>query len=145
MALLAAMRRSLAELDLGLKGDLTMSEAGFCSPSWAEQSVPFTPGYPLGKISRELRPDTKCRQSMERLMGELARDAVPSSWALLAYPSLRPLSSWMANLIARAQQLAEWTSDFQVPKVRPGCRVRMQHLWSPGKAGPPSYCTCCCF
>lgn len=63
-------------------------------------------------------------------MGELARDVVPSSWALLAYPSLRPLSSWMANLLARAQQLAEWTSDFQVPKS----------VWLSG-AHAPSYCS----
>ena len=62
MALLGAIRRSLAELDLGLRGDLTMSEG------------------------------------MERLMHELAADAVPASWAALAYPSLRPLSSWMGNL-----------------------------------------------
>lgn len=78
--LLAAMRRSLAELDLGLKGDLTMTEP------------------------------------MERLMTALANDAVPGSWTLLAYPSLRPLSSWMVNLLARVAQLAEWTADLVVPK-----------------------------
>ena len=78
--LLAAMRRSLAELDLGLKGDLTMTEP------------------------------------MERLMTALASDAVPGSWTLLAYPSLRPLSSWMVNLLARVAQLAEWTADLVVPK-----------------------------
>ena len=78
--LLAAMRRALAELDLGLKGDLTMTEP------------------------------------MERLMTALANDAVPGSWTLLAYPSLRPLSSWMVNLLARVAQLAEWTADLVVPK-----------------------------
>jgi len=80
VALLTAIRRSLAELDLGLKGDLTMSE------------------------------------SMETLMYAMASDAVPQSWALLAYPSLRPLSLWLPNLIARAAQLAEWCTDFNVPK-----------------------------
>ena len=89
MALLGAIRRSLAELDLGLRGDLTMSEG------------------------------------MERLMHELAADAVPASWAALAYPSLRPLSSWMGNLAQRAAQLAEWTSDLAVPKS----------VWLPGKVG----------
>ena len=84
--LLAAMRRSLAELDLGLKGDLTMTEP------------------------------------MERLMTALASDAVPPSWTLLAYPSLRPLSSWMVNLLARVAQLAEWTADLVVPKS----------VWLPG-------------
>jgi dynein heavy chain len=103
-ALLAAMRRSLAELDLGLKGDLTMTEP------------------------------------MERLMTALAGDAVPPSWALLAYPSLRPLGSWMVNLLARVAQLAEWTADLVVPKSvwlpgarrAPDCRPPGAHRGGPG-------------
>jgi dynein heavy chain len=79
--LLAEMRRSLAELDLGLKGDLTMSEP------------------------------------MERLMHALATDMVPASWRNLAYPSLRPLGSWLQNLLGRCQQLTDWTADMGVPKV----------------------------
>ena len=73
--ILAEMKRSLAVLDLGLKGDLTMSEP------------------------------------MERLMRALAEDAVPSSWRNLAYPSLRPLGSWLQNLLQRVNQLNEWTAD----------------------------------
>ena len=65
--LTAEMKRSLAELDLGLRGDLTMSEP------------------------------------MERLMHALAADSVPASWRNLAYPSLRPLGSWLANVQVRAQ------------------------------------------
>lgn len=60
--LTAEMKRSLAELDLGLRGDLTMSEP------------------------------------MEKLMQALASDTVPMSWRNLAYPSLRPLGSWLANV-----------------------------------------------
>lgn len=60
--LTAEMKRSLAELDLGLRGDLTMSEP------------------------------------MEKLMRALAADTVPMSWRNLAYPSLRPLGSWLANV-----------------------------------------------
>ena len=77
--LVSAMRRSLAELDLGLKGDLTMSEP------------------------------------MEVLMLALAEDRVPDSWTAAAWPSLRPLSSWMQNLLARYQQLADWTRDLTPP------------------------------
>jgi hypothetical protein len=79
--LLAEMKRSLAELDLGLKGDLTISEP------------------------------------MERLMHALASDAVPASWRNLAYPSLRPLGSWLVNLLQRCQQLTEWAADLGLPKV----------------------------
>ena len=66
--LLSTMRRSLAELDLGLKGDLTMSEP------------------------------------MEKLMVALANDSVPASWANMAYPSLRPLGSWLVNLLQRVTE-----------------------------------------
>lgn len=84
--LTSAMRRSLGELDLGLKGDLTMSEP------------------------------------MEKLMHALAADVVPASWATLAYPSLRPLGSWLVNLLQRVAQLTDWTADLAVPRS----------VWLPG-------------
>lgn len=93
--LLAEMRRSLAELDLGLKGDLTMSEP------------------------------------MERLMVALADDHVPAGWADAAWPSLRPLSSWMLNLQARVAQLADWTADLTPPKS----------VWLSGLFNPQSFLT----
>ncbi|CAD7696266.1 unnamed protein product [Ostreobium quekettii] len=93
--LLSEMKRSLAELDLGLKGDLTMSEP------------------------------------MEKLMRALAEDAVPGSWRNLAYPSLRPLGSWLQNLLQRINQLSEWTADLGVPKV----------VWLSGLFNPQSFLT----
>ena len=57
------MKSYLAELDLWLKGDLTMTEP------------------------------------MENLMKSLANDQVPGSWSNLAYFSLRPLGSWLLNLL----------------------------------------------
>lgn len=93
--LLAEMKRSLAELDLGLKGDLTISEP------------------------------------MERLMHSLASDAVPASWRNLAYPSLRPLGSWLLNLLQRCQQLTDWTADLGLPKV----------VWLSGLFNPQSFLT----
>jgi dynein heavy chain len=93
--LLAEMKRSLAELDLGLKGDLTISEP------------------------------------MESLMRSLASDTVPGSWRNLAYPSLRPLGSWLLNLLQRCQQLTEWTADLGLPKV----------VWLSGLFNPQSFLT----
>eukprot|EP00232_Nephroselmis_pyriformis_P019075 CAMPEP_0182900652 /NCGR_PEP_ID=MMETSP0034_2-20130328/28990_1 /TAXON_ID=156128 /ORGANISM="Nephroselmis pyriformis, Strain CCMP717" /LENGTH=4527 /DNA_ID=CAMNT_0025034901 /DNA_START=131 /DNA_END=13711 /DNA_ORIENTATION=+ len=93
--LLTEMKRSLAELDLGLKGDLTMSEP------------------------------------MENIMIALASDGVPGSWGKLAYPSLRPLGSWLSNLLARVVQLAEWTADLSLPKV----------TWLSGLFNPQSFLT----
>eukprot|EP00976_Prorocentrum_cordatum_P058200 1172146-Prorocentrum_minimum.AAC.1 len=93
--LLAEMKRSLAELDLGLKGDLTMSEP------------------------------------MEKIMNALANDAVPFGWEKLAYPSLRPLGSWMLNLLQRVQQLLDWTADLSILKT----------TWLSGLFNPQSFLT----
>ena len=93
--LLVEMRRSLAELDLGLKGDLTMSEP------------------------------------MEAVMMALAEDCVPGGWGKVAYPSLRPLGAWVTDLLARVQQLVDWTADLTLPKV----------TWLPGLFNPQSFLT----
>ena len=78
-ALLKTIRASLAEVNLGLKGDLTMSE------------------------------------NMERIVKALATDVVPTSWAQIAYPSLRTLSTWLLDLGRRASQLSEWVTSFTLP------------------------------
>ncbi|KAL4513647.1 hypothetical protein Ndes2526A_g04979 [Nannochloris sp. 'desiccata'] len=93
---LATIRTSLAEVALGLKGDLVMSE------------------------------------SMDALATALAADRVPLSWAAVAYPSLRPLSSWIKNLISRHIQLSEWSSS---PRTLPNT------VWLPGLFNPASFLT----
>ena len=77
--LLKAVRASLIEVNLGLKGDLTMNE------------------------------------NMERIVLALATDVVPALWAQLAYPSLRPLSTWLLDLCQRASQLSDWVASFALP------------------------------
>jgi len=80
--LLTEMMRSLAELDLGFKGELQMSDL------------------------------------MEALVASLFMDRVPDTWAKLAYPSLRPLGTWLSDLNARIKQLSDWTMDpTNMPKV----------------------------
>ena len=93
--LLAEIRRSLKELDLGLKGDLTMSEP------------------------------------MESVMSALANDRVPHGWERLAYPSLRGLGSWLVNLLARVQQLQEWSAEMALPSS----------VWLSGLFNPQSFLT----
>ena len=93
--LLREIRRSLLELDLGLKGDLTMT----------------TP--------------------METLMRALASDAVPPSWVRVAWPSMRPLGSWVINMLQRVLQLSDWTADMGLPRV----------VWLSGLFNPQSFLT----
>ena len=64
-------------------------------------------------------------------MKSLATDNVPGSWRLLAYPSLRSLGSWLQNVIARCNQLNDWTADMGVPKV----------VWLSGLFNPQSFLT----
>ena len=93
--LLREIRRSLLELDLGLKGDLTMTAP------------------------------------METLMRALASDQVAPGWQRVAWPSMRPLGSWMVNLIARCTQLSDWTADMGLPRV----------VWLSGLFNPQSFLT----
>jgi len=93
--LLFEMKRSLAELDMGLKGDLSVSEA------------------------------------MEALMLSLFDDRVPTTWATLAYPSLRALGSWLFDMLARQRQLEAWTLDLATPKV----------TWLSGLFNPQAFLT----
>jgi len=93
--LIFEMRRSLLELDMGLKGDLSISEA------------------------------------MEILISSLYDEKVPDTWASRAWPSLRPLSSWLVNLLDRQKQLADWTTDLATPKV----------TWLSGLFNPQAFLT----
>lgn len=93
--LLFEMGRSLLELDSGLKGDLSISEA------------------------------------MEGLMRALYDDRVPASWASRAWPSMRPLGSWLADMLQRQRQLAEWTAAMTTPKV----------TWISGLFNPQAFLT----
>jgi len=71
-------------------------------------------------------------EEMEKLETELALDKVPGSWSKLAWPSLRPLSSWKHNLQKRVAQLTDWVSNpMEVPKV----------TWLSGLINPQSFLT----
>jgi dynein heavy chain len=93
--LVAEIKRSLTELEMGLSGALNITD------------------------------------QMEDLMQSLGLNKVFTNWEKLAYPSLKPLSSWMTDLVLRANQLLEWTSTLQAPKS----------AWIAGLFNPMSYLT----
>jgi len=88
--------RSLIELDLGFRGELTVSD------------------------------------KMDELATSLFLDRVPKSWELLAYPSLRSLALWLADLAARIAQLNDWAAS---PGETPIC------TWLSGLFNPQSFLT----
>ena len=64
-------------------------------------------------------------------MNALYDDRVPESWASRAWPSLRPLASWLVNVLDRYKQLESWTSDLATPKV----------TWLSGLFNPQAFLT----
>ena len=94
--LLTEMSRSLKELILGFKGELTMSD------------------------------------SMDALKSSLYLDRIPPNWQKRAWPSLRPLQSWLTDFLLRLQQLDEWQNNpLVIPKV----------TWISGLYNPQSFLT----
>merc|ERR1711934_1337127 len=69
---------------------------------------------------------------MERLQDALFLDRVPGAWSKVAYPSIRGLTSWLANLKGRLEQLREWTQGpTDIPVV----------TWLSGLFNPTSFLT----
>jgi len=93
--LLQEIRRSLTELELGITGQLNVTER------------------------------------MEALSQALLENHVNSVWAALAFPSLKPLAAWLADLALRVQQLVEWTTGRELPKS----------LWIAGLFNPMAFLT----
>jgi len=90
------INRSLVELDLGFRGELTISD------------------------------------TMDDLAMSLYLDRVPKGWEVLAYPSMRGLAPWLADLQARIAQLSDWAAN---PAETPVC------TWVSGLFNPQSFLT----
>jgi len=55
-------------------------------------------------------------ESMEMLAVDLQINKVNPGWAELAFPSLKVLAGWFADLLARVVQLTEWTNELGLLK-----------------------------
>eukprot|EP00968_Pinguiococcus_pyrenoidosus_P000337 scaffold23_cov268-Pinguiococcus_pyrenoidosus.AAC.7 len=86
-ALMSEIRRSLIELDKGLKGQLNMSQA-----------------------MEDLVTAFKLNQWPGRNPFSLCK------WEKMAWPSLQPLDTQFLDLLQRVKQLAEWTEELETPK-----------------------------
>ena len=73
--------------------------------------------------------------AMDALKTALYLDRIPSAWQKRAWPSLRPLSSWLADFSLRLVQLEEWQNNpSDIPKV----------TWLSGLVNPQSFLTAIC-
>lgn len=111
------MKRSLKEVDLGLKVRHLQSQT-------FSDSLLF---YSIIHLQGELT----ITADMEALQNSLFLDKVPDSWTRRAYPSLAGLSAWFADLLLRIRELESWVSDFNMPAC----------IWLAGFFNPQSFLT----
>ena len=112
--LTAEMRRSLKELDLGLKGELTITSdmEDLSNALFFDQVINI---YTIAFCLNTFRYFSQ----------------VPPAWTKKAYDSLNGLSAWYADLLLRIKELEGWTSDFSLPSS----------VWLPGFFNPQSFLT----
>jgi dynein heavy chain len=73
--------------------------------------------------------------AMDALKTSLYLDRVPPTWSKRSWPSLRALSSWSQDFMARLTQLEEWQNNpAEIPKV----------TWVSGLYNPQSFLTAIC-
>ena len=74
--------------------------------------------------------------AMDTIKTCLYLDRIPPSWQKRAWPSLRPLSSWLTDFNLRLTQLEEWQNNpADIPKV----------TWLSGLYNPQSFLTVCSY
>lgn len=83
----------------------------------------------LRNISKAIQGLVAVTPELEEVMDALIKLRVPRSWSR-AYPSTKPLGSWMRDLASRCSQLADW-SESELPK----------YFWLPGFTYPTGFLT----
>jgi dynein heavy chain len=69
--------------------------------------------------------------AMEKLSGSLQLNRANASWQACAYPSLKSLTAWFADLLLRVEQLHKWTTE----------RKLLKSIWLPGLFNPMAFLT----
>ena len=90
--------------------------------------------HTLGELDAGFRGEMTMSQDMEKLMTDLYSGVIPTAWQVrpFAFPSLRPLGSWLNNLSERISQLSEWSTS---PMETPRC------TWISGLFNPQRFLT----
>mmetsp|Transcript_30720 Transcript_30720/g.59916 ORF Transcript_30720/g.59916 Transcript_30720/m.59916 type:complete len:4305 (+) Transcript_30720:116-13030(+) len=70
----------------------------------------------LVDIQRAIKGEVVMSEALELLADSFFNGKVPTMWSKAAYPSLKPLSGWVTDLIQRLQMFTTW-----IEKGAPGC------------------------
>ena len=65
----------------------------------------------LKNLIKALKGEVVMSEMLDSLATSLSNNAIPKSWADKAYPSLKPLASWVVDLIERLSFIGKWISE----------------------------------
>lgn len=71
----------------------------------------------LDAVGKALRGLVVLSAELEAMGNSMVLGQVPTLWADVAYPSLKPLSSWVGDLLARLKFLQDWLDRGSSPMV----------------------------
>lgn len=64
----------------------------------------------LQQIQKAIKGEVVMSQELDLMYTSMINNQVPDLWAKVAYPSLKPLATWMIDLHARVEALAAWNN-----------------------------------
>lgn len=70
----------------------------------------------LNDLLKALKGLVVMSQALETMANSIFNNSVPELWASKAYPSLKPLASWVTDLVARVQFIENWI-EHGIPPV----------------------------
>jgi dynein heavy chain len=71
----------------------------------------------LKELRRALAGETVLSGELEEMQHSIERGQVPTMWSSVAYPSMKPLASWMKDLVARVEFFNDWIARRAAPVV----------------------------
>jgi len=72
-------------------------------------------GTSLRDVRKALKGEVVMTAELEQMGTSLFNNQVPEMWAKAAYPSLKPLASWVPDLVARIAFIQKWYEDGKPP------------------------------
>lgn len=62
----------------------------------------------VGELRKAIRGIATMSDELDSMYNSILNNKVPVMWEAKAYPSLKPLASWMENLKERVNEIKEW-------------------------------------
>lgn len=84
----------------------------------------------LGLMQKAIKGLVVMSATLEEMYDAFLKQKVPESWTKIAYPCLKPLNSWVADMIARIEFMGRWLTN-----GAPGC------FWLPSFFFPQGFMT----